>query len=78
MDNETTANKEQVFSYPQDVVDEIRKQAVEKAKNARHEWRQKGVWVYCKSCENEHGFYVGTRKQLVGISDDGKPILIDR
>lgn len=78
MDNETTASKEQVFSYSQDVIDEIRKQAVEKARNTRHAWRQKGIWVYCKSCEHEHGFYVGVKKQLVGISEDGKPMLIDR
>ncbi len=78
MDNETAVSKEQVFSYSQDVVDEIRKQAVEKAKATRHEWRQKGIWVYCRSCDNEHGFYVGVKKQLVGVSEDGKPILIDR
>lgn len=78
MDNEQMVSKEPVFSYSQDVVDEIRKQAVEKAQKAVHEWRQRGVWVYCKSCEHEHGFHVGTKKMLVGISDDGKPKLIDR
>jgi len=73
-ENETKV-VENVFSFPQDTIDELRRQAVEKSKNAKHEWRQRGTWVYCKSCEMEHGFYIGTNKMLVG-SEDGKPKLI--
>lgn len=40
-----------------------------------HEWRQQGPYLVCKSCELEHAVFVGISKQMVGISDDGKPIL---
>lgn len=71
MDNET------VFSYSQDEIDEIRQKAVEKAKTAAHTWRQRGAFVYCKTCENEHGIYIGTNKILVG-EKDGQPRIVDK
>lgn len=43
--------------------------------SGNHEWRQRGPYLVCKSCEIEHGVWIGMKKQLVGISEDGKPIL---
>lgn len=42
-----------------------------------HEWRQQGPYIICKSCELEHGTYIGMKKQLIGIAEEGKPILKD-
>lgn len=68
-------NDETVFSYPQEVIDELRQEAVRKATSTTHKWKQRGVYVYCTACEYEHGVYVGTDKILVG-EKDGKPIVV--
>ena len=46
--------------------------------NTVHTWRQQGYYLVCKSCEIEHAVYVGHDKLLVGISNEGKPILKSR
>ncbi len=76
MEEKETKLPEPVFSYPQEAIDELRREAVEKTKRAKHEWRQRGSWVYCKSCEAEHGFFVGVGKMLVGLDADGNPKLV--
>lgn len=43
-----------------------------------HTWRQEGPYVVCRSCEVEHAMWVGMDKIMVGLSDDGKPILKPR
>jgi len=43
--------------------------------NENHEWRQKGPYLVCKSCELEHAIWIGMKKQMVGINDKGQPIL---
>lgn len=40
-----------------------------------HEWRQQGPYLVCKSCELEHAVWVGIDRQMIGISEDGRPIL---
>ena len=40
-----------------------------------HQWRQMGYYIICKSCEMEHAFWIGSEKQLIGIKEDGIPIL---
>lgn len=40
----------------------------------RHDWRQHGPYIICRSCQLEHASYVGMERLLVGIDDDGKPI----
>jgi hypothetical protein len=40
-----------------------------------HQWIQRGPFLVCKSCPIEHGVYIGTDKQLVGLNDDGTPNL---
>lgn len=46
--------------------------------NEYHEWRQQGPFLVCKSCDIEHASYIGMQKLLTGLSEDGKPILVDR
>lgn len=43
-----------------------------------HDWRQKGPYLVCKSCEIEHGVWVGMDRILVGLNDQGQPILKPR
>lgn len=40
-----------------------------------HEWRQQGPYLVCKSCDLEHAVWIGMKKQMVGISEDGQPII---
>lgn len=43
-----------------------------------HDWRQQGPYLVCKGCEIEHAQYVGMNKVLVGVREDGTPILNNR
>ena len=41
----------------------------------QHDWRQQGFFLVCKSCELQHSVYIGSEKLLVGLDNEGKPIL---
>jgi hypothetical protein len=43
-----------------------------------HEWIQRGYYLVCKSCELEHGVFIGSHKLMVGRKEDGTPILKTR
>lgn len=43
-----------------------------------HDYKQRGYYLVCKSCDIEHGTFVGSEKILVGIKEDGQPILKTR
>jgi len=43
-----------------------------------HEWVQRGYYLSCKSCDLEHGSWVGREKILTGITDKGEPIFKKR
>ncbi len=43
-----------------------------------HEYSQRGYYLICKSCDLEHAVWVGADKIMVGITEEGKPILKDR
>lgn len=40
-----------------------------------HEWRQRGPYLVCTSCEIEHATYIGNNKLMIGLNDKGQPIL---
>lgn len=40
-----------------------------------HEWRQRGPYCVCISCELEHAIYIGMDKLLIGIDEKGQPII---
>lgn len=46
--------------------------------NEVHDWKQKGVYLVCKSCEIQHATYIGVEKIMVGINEKGQPILKKR
>ena len=54
------------------------KPAFEFRPKEHHDWRQQGPFLVCKSCEIEHATYIGMQKIMVGLNDDGQPILKDR
>lgn len=43
-----------------------------------HNWRQEGPYAVCRSCEVEHAIWIGMEKIMVGIDDEGRPILKPR
>lgn len=46
--------------------------------NGMHEWRQQGYYIVCKSCELEHAAFIGSEHLLIGIKEDGQPLLKKR
>lgn len=44
----------------------------------QHEWKQQGPYLVCRGCEIQHAVFVGMGKQLVGLREDGTPILKSR
>ena len=40
-----------------------------------HEWRQRGPYLVCLSCELQHAVWIGVEKQMVGVDKKGQPIL---
>lgn len=40
-----------------------------------HEWRQRGPYLVCMSCEIQHATWIGTERIMVGIDKGGQPIL---
>lgn len=75
--SEKTIDYETVFGISEEQFEEIRKRALEKAKNTRHIWRQRGHKLVCTSCEYQHSFYIGKNKVMVGERENGEPILED-
>lgn len=69
---------EKVWGISQAEVDELREKAQEQLKNTRHTWRQKGIWLICRTCEQQHAICIGANKRMVGEQDDGTPILVNR
>ena len=43
-----------------------------------HNWRQEGPYVVCRSCEIHHAVFIGMEKMMVGIDENGNPILKSR
>lgn len=44
----------------------------------RHGWIQHGPYLTCETCDLEHGVYIGMKKLLVGLDENGEPIFKDR
>lgn len=43
-----------------------------------HDYRQRGYYLVCKSCDLEHGLWIGKDKIMVGLKENGEPILKTR
>ena len=65
MENEEPESEQIDFTRP----------AYEFKPNEHHDWRQQGPFLICKSCELQHAVFIGNHKILMGLEEDGKPIL---
>ena len=52
--------------------------AYEFVPKGRHEWRQQGYYLICFSCDLQHAVGIGPDKIMVGVEEDGSPILKKR
>lgn len=43
-----------------------------------HMYRQSGPYLICRSCELQHAIWVGMDRLMVGIAEDGQPIIKTR
>ncbi len=58
--------------------EQIREKAIEEGKSKKHAWVMRGRGkLVCTSCEYPHVSYIPMNKTLVGIDDEGNPILKD-
>lgn len=78
MEEKSEELNEEVWGISQAELEELRDKAREQLNNTKHTWRQKGVWLVCKSCEMQHAVYLGMAKIMVGEKEDGTPILANR
>lgn len=46
--------------------------------NALCQYKQRGFYLVCVSCEIQHATFIGSGRMMIGESEDGKPILKDR
>ena len=46
--------------------------------NGHHDWKQQGYYLICKSCGLELAIWIGSKYLLVGIREDGMPIVKTR
>jgi hypothetical protein len=68
--NET--NKE---DQPQEEVLDFTRPNYRFTPNEAHDWRQRGPFLVCKSCDIEHATYIGPGRLLTGLDEKGRPIL---
>lgn len=71
-------NKNENFEITQEQLEEIREKAIEEAKKKKHNWKQKGTFIVCSTCDFRHGFYIPPNKMMVGINKEGMPIIKDK
>ena len=43
-----------------------------------HEWRQRGFYLVCVSCELPHAVFIGPDKIMVGVEENGTPVIKKR
>jgi len=43
-----------------------------------HDWRQRGYYLICGSCDLEHAVFIGPNKVIVGKNEKGEPIIKNR
>jgi len=63
--------KRQSHGVSEDNIDEV----IRTTQEHKHQWWQKGNYIFCKEGPNEHGVNVGVFKRLKGTNPDGSPIL---
>lgn len=43
----------------------------------KHDWRQRGNYIFCTQGQFEHGNNIGVHKRLSGTGASGEPLLIN-
>lgn len=43
-----------------------------------HSYKQQGYYLVCKSCEIQHATFIGPNKIMVGVKENGEPIIKTR
>lgn len=71
MEQNETEKEEQ----PQGEILDFTKPSYNFIPNEAHDWRQRGPFLVCKSCDIEHATYIGPGRLLTGLDDKGRPIL---
>jgi hypothetical protein len=67
--------KPDTYEISEDRLEEIRQQAKERALVAEHKWIQRGGYIVCTSCQNQHGIRVAGKDKMIGI-ENGMPKIL--
>jgi len=59
-------------------IESRREAAKQRMRLAKHEWKQRGAWIKCSSCEYPHAFRIPMSKLMTGIDENGMPVLVSR
>jgi hypothetical protein len=70
--------EKQVPKPAQDEAGEVLQKDFEFLPTGQHEYRQRGPYLVCLSCEVQHAVYIGMEKIMVGEDEQGRPILKTR
>jgi cytochrome c1 len=73
MENENNEITPETLEVSNDQIEKMWQDA--KASMQGHSWIQRGTEIICESCPFKHGFYVEPEKRLVGIDENGNPII---
>lgn len=57
---------------------EVMRKDFEFIPHALCQFRQRGFYLVCCSCELQHAVYIGPNKLMIGEKEDGSPILKNR
>jgi hypothetical protein len=71
-------NEESPNQHEQEEEGELLQKAYEFIPNGLCQYKQRGPYLVCTSCELQHAQYIGMDRIMVGEDEDGKPILKER
>lgn len=67
---------EELFNLSEEQYNEIRQRAFEGLRGVK--WKQRGPYLVSTNLDYTIAIYIGTKKKMVGVDDDGTPILVDK
>lgn len=66
--------KNEVFGLTHEQVEELRRNAIEKAQKQAKRWVQRGPYLICTTDDSEFAIHIGTQKMFIGVDDKGTPL----
>lgn len=75
MNGNDKQKQEQQEPPKEDDLGEVLRKDYEFIPNAQCQYKQRGIYLVCTSCELQHAVYIGIDRIMVGVDETGRPIL---